>query len=132
MMPQVAWSAPVRVGAELTRIARIDGRLATLARSLGATELQFPALIARDVLEHAEYPQAFPHLLMSASASPNPEAVSAPGSAWNGFPSTSSPGASGGSSSNPGPATGPPTIRTITGTALDRSISTSASSPTPK
>ena len=78
MMPQVAWSAPVRVGAELTRIARIDGRLATLARSLGATELQFPALIARDVLEHAEYPQAFPHLLMSASASPNPEAGDGP------------------------------------------------------
>jgi seryl-tRNA synthetase len=78
MRPRVRWSAPVRSGAELSRIRRIDARVCALARSLEATELQFPALIARDVLVHAEYPQAFPHLLMSASASPDPEAGEGP------------------------------------------------------
>jgi seryl-tRNA synthetase len=60
-------SAPARTRDELDLLDRIDARVRDLAVSIGAREMQYPALIARDVLERAEYPQAFPHLLMSAS-----------------------------------------------------------------
>ena len=60
-------SAPARSRDELNTLDRIDARVRDLAVSIGAREMQYPALIAREVLERAEYPQAFPHLLMSAS-----------------------------------------------------------------
>jgi hypothetical protein len=39
-----------------------------VALLLGARETQYSALIAADVLEQAEYPQAFPHLLLAAAS----------------------------------------------------------------
>lgn len=60
-------AAPARTRDELDTLDRIDARVRALAVSIGAREMQYPALIARAVLEQAEYPRAFPHLLMSAS-----------------------------------------------------------------
>ena len=57
-----------------TALDRIDARVRGLAASMGAREMQYPALIAREVLEQAEYTQAFPHLLMSARPTPRPRA----------------------------------------------------------
>jgi hypothetical protein len=59
-------SAPTRSEDELRMLNDIDVRVRSVAASFGAHEVQYPALIAREVLEQAEYPQAFPHLLMSA------------------------------------------------------------------
>ena len=59
-------SGPVRDGDTLRRFERIDERVRLVARALGAREVQYPSLIARTVLEQAEYTQSFPHLLMSA------------------------------------------------------------------
>ena len=63
-------SAPVRTLNEQTALDRIDARVCNLATSMGAREMRYPALIAREVLEQAEYTQAFPHLLMSARPTP--------------------------------------------------------------
>lgn len=63
-------SAPARSEDELHTLNCIDARIRGVAASLGAHEVQYPALIARGVLEQAEYTQAFPHLLMSACGSP--------------------------------------------------------------
>jgi hypothetical protein len=60
-------SSPVRQGRELERLGCVDRKLVDLAASLGAVERQYPALIARGALERAEYPRAFPHLLMAAA-----------------------------------------------------------------
>jgi hypothetical protein len=60
-------SAPVRTGTELAWHEHIDRRVRDVAWSFGAQEIRYPALIASAVLEQAEYPQAFPHLLLSAS-----------------------------------------------------------------
>jgi hypothetical protein len=60
-------SAPARTDDELRALNGIDVRVRSIATSFGAHEMQYPALIARGVLEQAEYPQAFAHLLMSAS-----------------------------------------------------------------
>jgi hypothetical protein len=62
-------SAPTRSEDELRILSGIDVRVRSIAASFGAHEVQYPALIARGVLEQAEYPQAFPHLLMSACRS---------------------------------------------------------------
>ncbi|MGH7958594.1 MAG: hypothetical protein ACREH8_16510 [Opitutaceae bacterium] len=61
-------AAPIRAGLELARFEAIDRRFVDWAREWGAEELQFPALIDDATLERAEYPAAFPHLLMSACA----------------------------------------------------------------
>ena len=66
-------SAPTRTKKEIDALDRIDMRVRELALSLGAREMQYPALIARGVLERAEYPRAFPHLLMFASRNVLPE-----------------------------------------------------------
>jgi seryl-tRNA synthetase len=66
-------SAPARTRDELNALDRIDVRVRDLAVAIGAREMQYPALIAREVLEQAEYPRAFPHLLMSASRNGLPE-----------------------------------------------------------
>jgi hypothetical protein len=59
-------SAPVRTGYELEWHEYVDRRVRAVVLSFGARETQYSALIAADVLEQAEYPQAFPHLLLSA------------------------------------------------------------------
>jgi hypothetical protein len=65
----------VRREAELEREDAIDERLRRIARAVGAAESRFSALMARDVLERAEYPRAFPHLLMLAARVADPDAV---------------------------------------------------------
>jgi hypothetical protein len=60
-------SAPIRSGRECGPFDRIDAAVKGIAASLNASEMQYPVLIHRAVLDHAEYPEAFPHLLMSAS-----------------------------------------------------------------
>ena len=45
----------------------MDARVRAIALSLGGREMLYPSLIARPILERVEYPQAFPHLLLSAS-----------------------------------------------------------------
>ncbi len=60
-------STPVRSGAELAWHEYIELRVRAVAQSFGARETQYSALIASDALERAEYPQAFPHLLLSAA-----------------------------------------------------------------
>ncbi len=65
-------AAPVRSGRDLARFEAMDRQFVAWARAWGAEEVQFPALIARAVLEQAEYPRAFPHLLMSACTCADP------------------------------------------------------------
>jgi hypothetical protein len=68
-------SVPIRTGLELARYEHIDERVRQIGLSFGGREAQYPALIATDVLQQAEYPRAFPHLLMFASRLAQPEAV---------------------------------------------------------
>ncbi len=65
-------AAPVRSGAALRRFEAFDQALLDWADDWQAEQAQFPALIAGSVLNHAEYPSAFPHLLMSACACGDP------------------------------------------------------------
>jgi hypothetical protein len=65
-------SAPIRVGSEITRFERLDAALLDWARAWRAEEAQFPSLIAAPVLTQAEYPSAFPHLLLGACACADP------------------------------------------------------------
>src|SRR6185436_7515539 len=65
-MSHYASAVPPRSAEEIAAIDRIDDTIRRIADSLGAQEMRYPALIARSVLEDAEYPRAFPHLLMSA------------------------------------------------------------------
>jgi hypothetical protein len=60
-------AAPVRTAADAALLDDIDARVRAIACSMDASEMHYPSLIARGVLERAEYPQAFPHLLLSAS-----------------------------------------------------------------
>ena len=62
-------SAPARNARDLRILDWIDARVRSVATSFGAHEMRYPALIARNALEKAEYPEAFPHLLMSACRS---------------------------------------------------------------
>ena len=62
----VPTAAPVRQCRELTSFDEMDRRVSDMAVSFGACEARYPALIAAEVLQRAEYPQAFPHLLMRA------------------------------------------------------------------
>ena len=71
MNPRCASSVPVRHGTEIARYEAIDRLFLDWARDWQAVEHQFPALIDRALLERAEYPSAFPHLLMSACACVN-------------------------------------------------------------
>jgi hypothetical protein len=66
-------SAPTRAGEELRTLNGIDDCVRKMAKSFGALEVQYPVLIARDILDRAEYPKAFPHLLMSACSTADPE-----------------------------------------------------------
>jgi hypothetical protein len=60
-------SAPIRTWPDVEFVHLIDRTIRGLAVAMGATEFQYPMLIARDVLDRAEYPQAFPHLLLNAT-----------------------------------------------------------------
>ena len=60
-------AAPVRDRGSLARLEHLDALLRDAALGRGARAVQYPALIAREALQRAEYPEAFPHLLMSAS-----------------------------------------------------------------
>jgi len=72
-------SAPPRSEATARRVDAIDQRVRAIGTALGACEMQYPVLIAKPVLVQAEYDQAFPHLLMSASVEALP-ALGADGS----------------------------------------------------
>jgi hypothetical protein len=50
----------------------IDSQLRTWALDEGSDERNFPVLIPGDTLRRAEYPEAFPHLLMAAAAAADP------------------------------------------------------------
>jgi hypothetical protein len=65
-------AAPVRSNAALARFEAIDRHFLDWARAWGAEDIQFPALIDQATLERAEYPSAFPHLLMAACGCANP------------------------------------------------------------
>lgn len=61
-------AAPTRTADEIRDLDAIDAGLQRIASSVGAVETRYPVLIASDVLTRAEYPEAFPHLLMSATS----------------------------------------------------------------
>lgn len=63
-------SVPVRTGPELAWHEYVDARVRDVAMSFGAREAQYSALIATEVLAQAEYPRAFPHLLLVAGRYP--------------------------------------------------------------
>ena len=65
-------AAPIRTDAALSRFERLDAAFLAWARDWRAEQARFPALIAASVLARAEYPAAFPHLLMSACACTDP------------------------------------------------------------
>ena len=75
-------AAPMRGVAEASALDHIDDGIQQIAASLGAVEMRYPALIARAVLEDAEYPQAFPHLLMSATRLDAPDAEAGCATGW--------------------------------------------------
>ena len=61
-------AAPTRTAGEITDLDEIDAVLQRIASSVGAVETRYPVLIPSDVLTRAEYLEAFPHLLMSATS----------------------------------------------------------------
>jgi seryl-tRNA synthetase len=67
-------SGPTRRGDELGRFEEIDSAVRRLMSRLGAGEARYPVLIARDTLERAGYPEAFPHLLMAAAPAADADA----------------------------------------------------------
>ena len=67
-------AAPIRGSAELEQLEEIDGRLRHIADQFSATARQYPTLIAHETLFQAEYPKAFPHLLLSAAPLRDPAA----------------------------------------------------------
>ena len=66
-------SSPIRSGATFAAFEQLDARLSAWARSCGCDEQRVPVLIAADTLRRAEYPSAFPHLLMAPVVAANPE-----------------------------------------------------------
>jgi seryl-tRNA synthetase len=56
-----------------TVFEQIDTQLRAWTLDEGGDERNFPVLIAGDTLRRAEYPEAFPHLLMSAAVAAEPE-----------------------------------------------------------
>ena len=75
MRPEFPSAAPIKHESEIARFEKIDRRLCAIGSALGGRERRYAALIAREVLERAEYPRAFPHLLMLASPVANAEDV---------------------------------------------------------
>jgi len=63
----------IRSGEALERFESLDEGLRAWAISHGAEEYHFPVLIAGGALRLAEYPDAFPHLLMAPCVAADPE-----------------------------------------------------------
>lgn len=61
-------AAPLRTADAIRRLEEIDAALRRVAVDVQAEETRYPTLIAAEILTRAEYPDAFPHLLMSATA----------------------------------------------------------------
>ena len=59
MKRQCLTASPPRTAAEAAVLDTVDARVRAIALSLGGREMHYPSLIARPVLERAEYPQAF-------------------------------------------------------------------------
>jgi hypothetical protein len=71
-------SSPPRDADAISHFERIDHSLLAMATNGGAKPFQYPALISRQALEKAEYPKAFPHLLMAAAPLTDPS-INGPG-----------------------------------------------------
>ena len=71
-IPEFPTAVSTRDAAAISRFEETDCEFLQLARHHDARELQFPTLISKALLERAEYPQAFPHLLMIACACHDP------------------------------------------------------------
>lgn len=71
-IPEFPTAAPLRDGAAISCFEEADREFLQIGQRHGARELQFPTLISKSLLERAEYPQAFPHLLMIACACHDP------------------------------------------------------------
>lgn len=65
-------STPIRRGKTLSAFENLDARIAHWAGKEGAEEQRFPVLIDADTLRRAEYPDAFPHLLMAPAVATDP------------------------------------------------------------
>jgi hypothetical protein len=70
--PDFLTAVSTRDAEAINRFEEIDREFLQLARGHHARELQFPTLISKTLLERAEYPEAFPHLLMIACACHDP------------------------------------------------------------
>jgi hypothetical protein len=68
-------AAPIAGPRDLELLHALDGHLTQLAADLGAEQRQYAAMIARQTLEQADYPRAFPHLLLSAASLRDPARV---------------------------------------------------------
>lgn len=67
-MTRLPMAAPLRTADAIRRFEEIDAALRRIAVDIAAVEMRYPTLIASEILKRAEYPEAFPHLLMSATA----------------------------------------------------------------
>src|ERR1700727_2148680 len=65
-------ASPIRFGESLRIFEAIDARLRSWALAQGAVERRFPVLIGAATLRRAEYPEAFPHLLMAPAVAADP------------------------------------------------------------
>jgi hypothetical protein len=70
--PDFQTAVSTRDAGAINCFEEIDREFLQLARGHHARELQFPTLISKTLLERAEYPEAFPHLLMIACACHDP------------------------------------------------------------
>ena len=65
-------SAFTRSGPERAAFESLDSRIRAWALEQGSEEQSFPVLIAAEALRRAEYPNAFPHLLMAPAVAADP------------------------------------------------------------
>jgi hypothetical protein len=70
--PEFPTAVSTRDADAINGFEEIDSEFLQLARRHDARELKFPTLISKALLERAECPQAFPHLLMIACACHDP------------------------------------------------------------
>jgi len=65
-------NSAIRSGARRAAFEELDARLRNWALDEGGEEQNFPVLIRAETLRRAEYPDAFPHLLMAPASAANP------------------------------------------------------------
>jgi len=70
-----------RCGSALAAFEKLDAELRAWALGQGGAEASYPVLIDAATLRRAEYPQAFPHLLMAPAMARDPEQPLAAGNA---------------------------------------------------